>query len=191
LDGACIVKEITGREVPVVLDPTLLLTKSEWEQQIVNSNVKAPYILCYFLSHNIKHRTWVKRLSKIKGYKIIVLPFVTEDFYWGDGIEFKVGPQEFLGLIEGAEIVCTDSYHGVLFSLIFNKEFYSFLRFKDNDKLNQNSRIFNLLENLNIKSRIVDTNADDIYEDIDWLEINNKIEQRKAASIDFLVHALR
>ena len=68
----------------------------------------------------MKHRLWVDKLSKRTGYNTVVLPFATRDFNWGYSRIFEASPREFLGLIEGAEIVCTDSYHGMLFSINFN-----------------------------------------------------------------------
>lgn len=189
-DGAEIIKEITGREVPVVVDPTLLLNGDEWRNLAIKYKEKSPYILCYFLGSNKEHRKWVENLSERTGYDIIVLPFATRDFYWGEKKIFEAGPSEFLGLVDGAEIVCTDSYHGMLFSLNMNTEFYSFLRFKEGEKLNQNSRVLNFMEKLNLQNRIVDLNDRNQYEEINWLEVNSKIDKERNASIEFLEKSL-
>lgn len=189
-DGAELVSKITKREVPVVVDPTLLLTGDKWREYAVTSKEKSPYILCYFLGSNKEHRYWVERLSKKTGYKIIVLPFATRDFSWGDKRIFEAGPKEFLGLVDGAKVVCTDSYHGMLFSLNMNKEFYSFLRFKKGEKLNQNSRVLNLLTKLELKSRIVDTNEKNIFGEINWQDVNCKIDKERAISLEFLEKSL-
>lgn len=190
-DGADIIKEILGWDIPVVLDPTLLLTSNEWEKHMTKPDKKQPYILCYFLGSNKKHRKWVENLKKETGYKIIVLPFATGDFFWGDEQAFEVGPKEFIGLINNAEIVCTDSYHGMLFSISFNKEFYAFLRFKEDDMLNQNSRVLNFLESMKLKNRIVDLNAKDEYDDINWIGVNNFLDSARTGSINFLKEALK
>jgi hypothetical protein len=190
-DGAYLIKEITGREAQVVLDPTLLLSKNEWRRHAIPTTIKDPYVLCYFLGTNKIHRSWVENLSKKTGYKIIVLPFVTRDFYWGDKSIFEAGPREFLGLVDGAKIICTDSYHGMLFSINFNKEFFSFLRFKDGDKLNQNSRVLNFLEKFNLKNRIVDLNVNNDYEQINWSQVNSQIEAERTKSLEFLKQSLR
>lgn len=189
-DGAEIIKEITGREVPVVVDPTLLLNGDEWRNLAIKYKEKSPYILCYFLGSNKEHRKWVENLSERTGYDIIVLPFATRDFYWGDKKIFEAGPSEFLGLVDGAEIVCTDSYHGMLFSLNMNTEFYSFLRFKEGEKLNQNSRVLNFLTKLDLKNRIVDLNKRNQYENINWIEVNSKIDKERVKSIEFLEKTL-
>ena len=81
-DGAEIIKRITGKDIPVVFDPTLLLTKQEWLEHSIDNNQKN-YILCYFLGENKEHRKWVEKLKKQTGYKILVLPFKKIDYCWG------------------------------------------------------------------------------------------------------------
>jgi hypothetical protein len=189
-DGAKIIKELTGRDAPVVLDPTLLLTGEDWKKHMVQPNKKSPYILCYFLGWNKGHREWVEDLKRKTGYRIIVLPFATRDFFWGDEQAFEVGPKEFIGLINNAEIICTDSYHGILFSTNLNKEFYAFLRFKDNDELNQNSRVKNILETLNLENRIVKENQQDLPVDINWNSVNEIINKNRYESINYLKNAI-
>lgn len=188
--GAELIKEITGRDVEVVVDPTLLLTKDEWSEHAKSKRLDDPYILCYFLGSNVEHRSWVERLSNKTGYKIVVLPFATKDFYWGDERLFEVGPREYLSLIENAKAVCTDSYHGMLFSINFNKEFYAFLRFEENDELNQNSRVFNLLDRLDLSDRIVDPNSDDEYGRIAWELVNSTVKDERNRSVEYLKRSL-
>lgn len=189
-DGARLIKDIIGKDVPVVLDPTLLLTAEDWKEHMVKPKSNSPYILCYFLGNNKKHRKWVDKLKMNTGYKIVVLPFVTRDYFWGDEKAFEVGPKEFIGLIQGAEIICTDSYHGMLFSINLNKEFYAFLRFKEGETMNQNSRVLNFLENLELKNRVVDLNDEAGNEKISWKKINNTIIKERVKSISFLKNAL-
>jgi len=189
-DGAEIIKEITDRDVPIVLDPTLLLTANEWVELMLSPLDKMqPYILCYFLGNNKQHRHWVAQKKKETGYKTIVLPFFKRDFLWGNKNMF-VGPQEFISLIYNAKIVCTDSYHGILFSINLNKDFFAFLRFNEGEKLNQNSRVLNFLKRTNLMNRIVDLNNVNEYESINWDKINDYIDIERTKSIDFLKSAL-
>ena len=70
--GAKIIKEITGRDVPVVCDPTALLSKEQWNK--IKSNKvysKEKYIFCYFLGSNRQHRIFAEKIAKELGYKII------------------------------------------------------------------------------------------------------------------------
>ena len=87
--GAEIVKELTGREVTVALDPTLLYTGDEWRTIFPEKRlIDEPYILAYFLGCNEKHRDAVEQLKKETGLKIVTIPFmdmfVERDLDFGD-----------------------------------------------------------------------------------------------------------
>ena len=72
--GKNIVKQITGRDIQVVCDPTMMLDAKEW-MAIQNETpiISEKYILCYFMGDNPEHREFVKRLKKETGYKIVGL----------------------------------------------------------------------------------------------------------------------
>lgn len=193
-DGADIVKKITGLDVPVVLDPTLLLTRDEWLEHSSEFQIDGDYILCLFLGENKQYRRWVERFNKKQNYKIITLPMKSIDYKFGDNQYFNVGPKEFISLLANASVVCTDSYHGMLFSINFNKNFYGFLRFEENHPLNQNSRVINFLSSLNLTDRIINNENilanNDNSLSINWKEVNDLIEKKRDFSIDFLKRSL-
>ena len=120
--GANIVKRLTGRTVPVVCDPTALLTKEDWDK--LKSNRKyldGKYIFCYFLGSNPLHREFANRVKKEIGYQIVALQhideFVKRDLSFGDVTPYDVAPQDFINLLSNAEVVLTDSFHGTMFSI--------------------------------------------------------------------------
>jgi hypothetical protein len=190
-EGAQLVKSLLQRDVQVVLDPTLLLTKEEWLEHcgVFPQRVKEPYILCYFLGGLFRHKKWLREIQKKTGYKIIVLPIQTTDFFTAKDKRIDVGPKEFVQWIEHASIVCTDSYHGTIFSVNLNKEFFSFLRFQEGDPLNQNSRVCNFLDRYGLSDRIVTDQIE--CRAIHWDEINRKIQSDRETSIAFLKNALK
>ena len=76
ISGQKIIKKILEKDVPVVLDPTLLLERNYWDRLLKEATVcipKQPYCFCYFLGNNKKHRESVKHLSQHKDYKIVNL----------------------------------------------------------------------------------------------------------------------
>lgn len=190
--GADIVKELTGIDIPVVLDPTLLFNKNGWLNIAKESKINKPYILCYFLGENPIHRKMADEYSKKTGLKKLVLPFVKDDYLWGDILHKSAGPMEFINLINNANIVFTDSYHGLLFSINFNKQFRAFMRFDSNDILCQNSRIINVLNTFNLQNALVNDHADKSinYSEIDFLNANKKLEDMRKFSLDFLQNSL-
>lgn len=126
--GRDLVKELIGREVPVVCDPSMLLDADEWmEIQQESPIIDDDYILCYFLGDNSTYRKFAHRLKKVTGFKIIGLlhgaTYIPSDDSFPDEALYDVGPSEFINLIRNANYVCTDSFHGSVFSILNKKEF--------------------------------------------------------------------
>ena len=196
--GAEIVKELTGREVTVALDPTLLFTGEEWKSTFPEERViDEPYILAYFLGSNEDHRDAVEQLQKDTGLRVVTIPFmdvfVEHDLYFGDKKLYEVGPVEFLNLIRGAEYICTDSFHGSVFSILNHKRFITFNRTNSSDKQTRNSRIDSLFGLLGLEQRRYQTGMrlkDVIDEPVDYDCVDQKLIELRKETLRFLDHAL-
>ena len=150
------------KDVVQVLDPSFLLTREEW--RLVGDGAelefKLPkrYILCYVLGRNPDYATWLNRVMAQTGITdVIVLPakYDNPDFApSGCFVYQNAGPREFIKLLENAELVVTDSFHATAFSLNFQKPFVEFLRFSDVQAESQNSRIYDLLGDFELRHRI-------------------------------------
>ena len=156
--GAEIVKELTGKDVPVVLDPVFFFDKEGWEKLIpVKREIEEPYFFAYFLGKNKKHRDALIKVAKKMNYKIVTLrhldQYVENDETFGDVALYEVGPDRFLNLLRNAECVCTDSFHGTCFSIIHKKNFVVFNRYQEGAKHSKNSRIDSLCDNLELNDR--------------------------------------
>lgn len=194
VQGQKLLKELTGREIPVVLDPTLLLDGLEWQKLLDLDGARNDdrYILAYFLGINELNWKIVNSIIKASGVKCKVLPVFCKDFDRGYECIRDAGPKEFAELISGAEMVLTDSYHGMLFSIIFNKQFYVFERFKKNSKHNQNSRIYSFVEKYGLKDRLVnDAEIAGINNEIDYEILNAAIKWDREKSVAYLETALK
>ena len=97
------------------------------------------------------------KLAQVLGLDIKIIPVFYEDMGRKGVIEEAVGPTDFVSLIKNASYICTDSFHGSVFSIIYHKQFTVFERFKKNSALNQNSRIHNLLDELGLNDRLIGT----------------------------------
>ena len=196
--GKKIIKDLTKRDIPVVCDPTLLFNKDEWmDIQEENRIIKEKYIFCYFLGNNIEHRKFAERLKLETGYKIISLnhcdEYVKYSDIFADEIPYDIGPGEFINLIRHAEYICTDSFHGSIFSMINNKEFFIFRRHSNKSKMSTNSRLDSLLKMVGLKERILTGNEnvnEQIQESIDYNSVNKKLENLRNESKKFLENAL-
>lgn len=196
--GQKIIKEITNRDVPVVCDPTMLLTAEEWmEIQDKKPFAEGDYILCYLMGDNPEQRAFVKRLKKQTGYRIIGLlhgsTYISSDESFADESPYNVGPGEFINLIRNAKYMCTDSFHGCVFSILNQTPFFAFRREQDSSKFSTNSRLYTLLSWTGLSERMLtgdeDVGACSLME-IDWASISEKISENRKASFAYLESAL-
>lgn len=156
--SACdLVYKLTGRKVPVVLDPTLLFTGEQWmEIQQQEPLTEGKYIFCYLLGDNPSQRDFIKRVKEKTGCKIVALQqlddYIPSDEGFADEAPY-VGPREFLNYIRNAEFVFTDSFHCSVFSILYKKNFFTFSRFAEGAKQSTNTRIDNLLHITGLEDR--------------------------------------
>ncbi len=146
--GAEIVKELTGKDAQVLVDPTMMLTSSEWLKiaKKPKCNLPQKYVLTYFLGFvDRKTRNYIKQQAKLGGLEIVDLFNIERSEY------YSLGPAEVIYCIDNAEWIFTDSFHGSVFSILFNKDFTVFDRVEDGAKMT--SRINTLLEKFDLKER--------------------------------------
>lgn len=121
--GAKIVKELTGRDVPVLIDPVMLLSREEWMKVAKKPRVDCgkPYILKYYLGDEAEEEK-INRWAEANGYAVYEL--LNEDI----PELYSAGPGEFISLIANASLVASDSFHCIAFSIIFRKPFLVYAR---------------------------------------------------------------
>lgn len=147
--------------VQVMPDPTLLLDIKEWNELITNTHplIKGKYIIAYFLGTNNEIKN--KCIEYAKNNKIpiyFISSGIASNKEWESKhkkIIINADVENFLYLIKNSTMVLTDSYHGVIFSSIFLKNYYVFKRFKDNENISMNSRIYTVTEMLGTSRRII------------------------------------
>lgn len=199
--GAVSVREIQGKEllnkigirdVSVVLDPTLLLSEKQWNNLLqINCKKSEEYILCYFLGDIRKHLRYINYCSQKLHKKVVVIAAREKDVKLPYQIYCDIGPKEFVELIHHACFVCTDSFHGVCFSIIYQKNFCVFERFRKHDNNNQNSRIDSILKILDLEQcKVCDGKFSDIPFHIKWEECKKKLNQMIKKSFTYLHEAL-
>lgn len=156
--------EKLGREYKLVPDPTLLLTRGEWNERFPDSPVNGKsYIFAYFLGFNEKQRNECIDYAKKLGMDIYFIPYMKKESYEWDknNIEYCVKDYSvgnFVNVIRNAELVLTDSFHGAVFSCVFEKPFYVLNRQLIGNEKPMNSRMETLFYELGIpKERMTDT----------------------------------
>lgn len=186
--GADMVKKLSGRDVPVVVDPTLLLSPDEWRKV---SRQPAwyhgdDYILTYFLGEKPEV---VNRLERENGVRVVHL--LDKDVYE----HYVTGPDEFLWAIEHAKLVYTDSFHGTVFSILFRTPFVVCNRIGGDVESKMGSRIDTLLGYFGLEERrgMKDNGyaIENPLSEPDWSQVDAVLARERARSDAYLRKALK
>lgn len=193
--GARIIKELTGRDATILVDPTMMLSANEWEK--IESKPKfldesKKFILAYFLGDiESDKQKYVKKVADELEYEIIYLYNDTnEDENARNDKSFAYDPSEFLWLIHHAKIVFTDSFHACVFSILYNTPFRVFER-TEKENLKMGSRIQNLLDIFGLKScygnisEELECIVDDNY------DVTEILEEERKRTMGYLSTALK
>lgn len=144
-----------------VTDPVCLLDQAGWETLLPPAQNRPPYAFVYLLSNTRRYKDLITRFSKARNLRLVTLPFAggafnPHDLRFGDEMAYDCGPREFVGLLRGADLVMTDSFHCAAFSLIFEKEFLVFDRDQATGKKSYLSRLISLMDMAGIpRERII------------------------------------
>lgn len=165
--GVDILKKYTDKEMEAVLDPTLSLSQEQWNEVAAKRVVEDAYIFCYFMGSIRPYQLLLRKLmQEHQVRKIVYIPsnLMEEGVFSHFQPYPDAGPAEFISLIRHAKAVCTDSFHGTVFAILYNKLFYNMKRAQEgSEKYGGSERIRNLLEQLGLQSRNVE-NIKDIIE---------------------------
>ena len=179
--------DLTGKEAKWVLDPSLLWNKEQYEC-LVGNKKNYKYVFLYLRESSPKLEKFAHNLAKAHGLKVVKV-----SRHWKcnkKGKErFAVGPHEWLAYMKNAEYIVTNSFHGICFSITFEKEF--FVDLLKGGASHTNTRMESLLEQFNLKTRGIDsvTDLSDIKK-IDYAEVAKIKEERKQYSLNYLKEAL-
>ena len=180
--GIEIVKELTGKEVALVSDPTFLLERKDWEAKLPSSAVlkDRKYILVYF-AYGEKYTFQLARtLAQKTGCQIVYIHNSTLNYPGVKNIK-TASVEDFLWLIKNAEYVISGSYHGVVFSIIFNRNFYYINR-------KYTSRIKSLINVFGLQDRILSKENIEALYNINYEPVNSKLNDFAGQSKKVLEH---
>lgn len=191
--GVEIVKELTGRTVPVLVDPTILITAQEWNEMArspywLKQNGNKGYILLYFLGKmpsKVKENAY--QLAKSKNLTVIDL-MDRSNMEW-----YLSSPTEFLYLIAHAELVYTDSFHGTVFSILYHRPFIVCEKTEKRKGDSMNSRLLTLLERFRYTERLVTEDIDYMVSnpfDMDFTNVDLILAKEREKSVRFMQNAL-
>ena len=157
-----------------VCDPTLLLDKRHWKKIERNPNLTSKkYIFTYLLGKDKKQRDYIMNFAREKKLIVVNIPYADGrdndvDKNFGDIIYSDCSPENWVWLIDNAEFVFTDSFHGLIFSTIFEKKFVILKRYYNVDI---NNRILDYLKKIKQEDKFLDI----VQSDINYLKWNYKL----------------
>lgn len=185
--GRTIINNLLGLDVAVNVDPTLLLSRQDWNKITAERIVEQKYMFCYFLTYNAHYWRKAQKVALEKKLQLVFVP-ATKRCFSQNGISIiDAGPYEWLSLIRYADLVFTDSFHCCIFSIIFHRNFAVFKRFDDGGKYSRNTRVYNLLETYELGNSLVKDvddfyvveRSDEFYDRVDSLVMQNSRESKK------------
>lgn len=184
--GANIIKKLTGRDATILVDPTLMLSKKQWLliSKETPNKPKDGYILTYFLGGTSKENEMhIKAIAKQNNLKIVNMADLKDEE------TYKTGPGEFIDYINSASVFFTDSFHGVVFSILMETPFVVYERISKSASMY--SRIETLLDMFELRSREANNARDkkDIF-NIDFSHIPPILEAERNKALDYLKNAL-
>lgn len=182
-EGAKIIEELMNVKVPVVLDPTFLVTKEEWRElaKCERYKMNKKYILLYLIQDKKNTLEYARQLAERMNCEIVYInisPYTEKGMY---NVR-DASPYEFLELLKNAHFVITGSYHGVVLSINLNIDFVFQVKSSVD---NYNSRINTVISLFELKHRKLDYNSFK-YEEINYEKVNKIIERERANSINIL-----
>lgn len=192
-EGAKALMDIIDRPISVVLDPTLLLEKADWDLiTLANKTITEDYNVCYLLTFNESYVAWAQAETQKKRRKLLIFSTLPQFRKYAD-IYYPAGPEEFVDLIKHAKTIFTDSFHATIFSIIFEKDFITFKRFKENEGKNQNSRLRNLFSLIDVSDRFLSEADLSLYVEpkcLNYIKIKGLIAEKRKESLSYLTEAI-
>lgn len=188
------IKELTGKDVPVVLDPTLLLDINEYAKIEENSNIKGDYIFYYAPSYKEECNKVVDDISK--KYNLPVVMWNTREWILKRMSRKKYilpehqTPGIYLNLIKNAKLILTTSFHGTIFSTLYHKNYKVI---KNGGMNGDDDRVKTLLMQLGFEDRflIIDNyDINNIFENVDYSKFESKLDLLRKDSLEYLTKIL-
>lgn len=177
-----LLKQLSGREIETTVDPTLLLDETDYESLLETEREvpNEPYVFAYYVVENKELQECAQKLAREANMPLIELHYYHMPECSDKNQFADFGPSEFLKYIKNADYVITNSFHGTVFSILYQRTFYSVYK--------KNGRVDNLLTFLNIKERHIEAPEEvDISQEIDYVSVHHKLKEYREHSIEFLL----
>ncbi len=176
-----------GIKADYVLDPTLMLNRDDWSSFAEGETApNEPYLLVYFFGNAGNVLKSAKKIAGKKGLRIVRISTGFEHYSSDDVVERFVTPERFIALFLNASFVITNSFHGTIFSINFNKDFLSWSVTENNARFSNVLKLFDL-ENREMRKI---ENVENL-ESINYINVNEILEKERIHSKEYLFNSVR
>lgn len=185
-------KELTGIEVPIVADPTVLLTGNEWCEKLNIPEVDGNFILYYaFYYSNEENNKILKEISEKYNMPIYIIDgkqwTINKLDQYGIRLWEKSGPIGFLTLMRNAKMVLVQSFHGIVFSALFHKTFWSLRNTVIKNKNDDRAKV--ILRQTGLEKRAIrytDLLTQNLLEPVDYTQVDINLQKMREEAYSYI-----
>ncbi len=184
--GQALAERLSGKKVSVHLDPTLLLTADVWEKLETEPPLRN-YVFVYLREKSDVISEYAQKIASERGLQVVS---IIRGKMTSPEEKEALGPQEWLGYIHHADIVLTNSFHGICFSLIFEKEFKVFALEKSEWRKRSNTRLESIIELLDLQNAVQpesdDGSGQTALPEIQYEKVNSILEKERKSAFEYI-----
>lgn len=172
--------------VPVqkVVDPTLLLTRDDFDTIAEPHQSHEPYLLLYARRYNPKMEAYARKVANEKGLKVVEISLRATNVEMGHEMRYDAGVEEFLGLVRDASYVVTNSFHGMIVAVHYRRPFVIFSREQCDRKIEEMLELFGLSE------RFLVIGNESVPQTIDYNGVHVRIYEARRDALAYLSQEL-
>ena len=179
-----LVRRFTDKDVDVVCDPTLLMTREQWLKLADSPGQRRKYIFAYSTSTRPNFMCFLKQLQRETRLPVVQITWQVKDAFKQRSLTFPTA-QQWLSLISGAEYVVTNSFHGTAFSVIFRRKFFTAIQGEWN--VRSNVRLYDFLNELGLEDRLYAQTPEIIPKEMpDFSLADERLSQMREHSMKYI-----
>lgn len=163
-----------------VVDPTLLLTRADYDEIAAPAASHAPYLLLYTRRYNPSMEAFAIREARERGLQIVEISLRATNAQLGHEMRYDAGVEEFLALVRDAACIVTNSFHGLIFAVHYSRPCFVFSREQGDSKIGE------VLDLFGMKDRLLCSDAPVRDQPTDYARVHARIEKARQTSISFL-----
>ncbi|WP_281723503.1 polysaccharide pyruvyl transferase family protein [Hoylesella shahii] len=175
---ADLLQPLVNLKVNVVVDPTLLAGREVFDD-IAISPKKEKYLLLYQIGQWTELNNLARKIAEKLNLEIIEIS--SHPIEPRKGLVQTASPNEFVGYFKDATFIVTTSFHGLAFSIMYNRQFYCLKKNSDSDL-----RLLSLLDKLDLQGRFLEIGEEPDFEFIDYNNVNQKLKRERDMSVEYL-----